>query len=291
MYHRTDLIYLYDGTFDGFLCCVFDAVTHRRFPVQVFREEDDEIPALLPLHHVATDAAQAARVRRSIPQKISPEALVLLKRAFLTCLPQKEVYMLRFVLKGYHAGGKLLHDLGDNDVHRLQGAVYHMEHEAHLLTGFVRFSDVGGALVAEIEPKNQVLPLVAGHFASRFSGERFMIFDRVHHCALLHDEAGLRLVTIQALQLPPPGREERQYRALWKQFFDTIAIEARRNPRCQRTLMPLRYRSVMTEHQAFDAKTMWEAARTTDIPREEKQICEQKNFPPPLRITCGEEQS
>lgn len=269
MYHRTDLVYVYDGTFDGFLCCVFDAVLHKRFPVQIFKEEDDEIPALLPLHTIATDEVKAKRVRRSIPEKISPEALALLKRAFLTCLPQKEVYMLRFVLKGYHAGAKLLHDLADNDVHALLGAVQHMGTEAHLLEGFVRFSDVGGALVAEIEPKNQVLPLIAGHFAGRFSGERFMIFDRTHRSALLHDEHGLRIVPARQVELPPAGHEEWQYRALWKRFFETIAIEARLNPRCQRTLMPLRYRGVMTEHQNFDAKTMWDAARNPGLPGEE----------------------
>ena len=75
MYHRTDLVYVYDGTFDGFLCCVFDAVLHKRFPVQIFKEEDDEIPALLPLHTIATDEVKAKRVRRSIPEKISPEIL------------------------------------------------------------------------------------------------------------------------------------------------------------------------------------------------------------------------
>ena len=194
----------------------------------------------------------------------------MLKRAFLTCLPQKEVHMLRFILKGYHAGEKLLHDLGDNDVHALLGAVQHMGTEAHLLMGFVRFSDVGGALVAEIEPKNQVLPLLAGHFAGRFSGERFMIFDRVHRSALLHDEGGLRIVPVQKMELPAAGREEWQYRALWKRFFETIAIEARHNPRCQRNLMPLRYRGVMTEHQSFDAKTTWEAARNPALPGEEQ---------------------
>lgn len=278
MYHWTDLVYVYDGTFDGFLCCVFDAVMHKRFPVQIFREDDDELPALLPLHHIETDEQQAARVRRSIPEKISPEALYLVKRAFLTCLPQKEVHMLRFVLKGYHAGPRLVHDLGDNDVHALLGAVQHMGTEAHLLQGFVRFSDVGGALVAEIEPKNQVLPLLAGHFAGRFSGERFMIFDRTHRSALLHDESGLRIVPAEKVELPAASCEEWQYRALWKQFFETIAIEARRNPRCQRNLMPLRYRGVMTEHQHFDAKTMWEAARNPGLPGEDNRYENRKTL-------------
>ena len=49
-----------------------------------------------------------------------------------------------------------------------------------------------------------------------------------------------------------PDEKEAQYRRLWKTFFDTIAIRERRNPRCQRSNMPLRYRSTMTEFQNED---------------------------------------
>ena len=34
---------------------------------------------------------------------------------------------------------------------------------------------------------------------------------------------------------------------LWKSFFHAIGIEQRRNPKCQRTMMPLWYRRNMTE--------------------------------------------
>ncbi|WP_334290823.1 DUF4130 domain-containing protein [Anaerostipes caccae] len=32
-----------------------------------------------------------------------------------------------------------------------------------------------------------------------------------------------------------------------KYFFETIGVEARKNPRCQKTMMPLWYRKHMTE--------------------------------------------
>lgn len=258
MYHRTDLIYLYDGTFDGFLCCVFDAVYHKRFPTEIYREDDEAIPALLPLHRVETEFDKARRVAHSIPEKIGREAQQLVRDAFLTALPQKEAVMLRFLLKGYHEGPDIVYRLGDDDVYALRQAVQHLGNEAHLLKGFIRFSDADGVLVAEIEPKNQVLPVLAEHFIARFSGERFLIYDRTHHSALIYDRERVRIIAVEKLELPPPGVEERAFRALWKQFYETIAIEARYNPRCQRTHMPLRYRGVMTEHQAFDARKEWE---------------------------------
>ena len=34
---------------------------------------------------------------------------------------------------------------------------------------------------------------------------------------------------------------------MWRNYFQTIAIEQRRNPKCQNTHLPKRYRHVMTE--------------------------------------------
>ena len=42
---------------------------------------------------------------------------------------------------------------------------------------------------------------------------------------------------------------EAAYQRLWRTFFDAAAIEARRNPACQRTHLPLKYRRYMTEFQ------------------------------------------
>lgn len=48
-------------------------------------------------------------------------------------------------------------------------------------------------------------------------------------------------------ELPEPCSDERQYQKLWKQYFETIAIRERTNPRCQKTLMPVRYWKHLTE--------------------------------------------
>ena len=45
----------------------------------------------------------------------------------------------------------------------------------------------------------------------------------------------------------PAGTEERAFRAMWRKYYQTIAIEGRLNPKCQSTHLPKRYRHVMTE--------------------------------------------
>ena len=115
------------------------------------------------------------------------------------------------------------------------------------MKGFVRFSELDGVLVGEIEPKNRVLPLLAPHFAARYSGERLALYDRTHHEIFLSDRGRWKLLPAEDFRMGPAGSGERACRAMWRRYYDTIAIEGRTNPKCQSTHLPKRYRHVMTE--------------------------------------------
>ncbi len=243
------LIYCYDGTFDGLLCCVFESYNSREIPTDILADTK-ELPFLLPVKHIATISDRARRVRRSIPQKLGAEAADFVRRAFLTCHAQKELLLLRFLRLGYEKGPVVLRMLTDDTVHALTEAVRHLGNEAHLLTGFVRFSEANGVLVSMIEPKNIVLPIIAPHFCSRYPNERFVLYDNTHSMALLHQSGAWEIADVDAFSMPDPDEEERKYRALWRLFYDTIEVEGRHNPRCRMGHMPKRYWRCMTEFMA-----------------------------------------
>ena len=140
-------------------------------------------------------------------------------------------------------------DLGDDRVDVLRRAVQHLEEEAHKYTGFVRFSDQGGVLVSEIQPKNRVLPLLRVHFTQRLNTEAFVIFDRTHREGLVHQGGRWAILPMEDFDSGPAEDQELYYRRLWRRFFQTIGIEGRTNPRCQNTHLPKRYRAMMTEFQ------------------------------------------
>ena len=117
----------------------------------------------------------ARRVYRSLSAKFGGAGQKLVARGFLTCLPDRELWLWRLIQKGYRQGVAVTRDLTDPVVDKVNKAVYHLEHEAHLYTGFVRFSDLEGVLVGEIEPKNRVLPLLRPHFCGRYPQERFVL--------------------------------------------------------------------------------------------------------------------
>ena len=131
----------------------------------------------------------------------------------------------------------------------MRKAVRHLEEEAHLLTGFVRFSELEGVLAGEISPKNRVLPLLRPHFCGRYPQEQFLLYDKTHREALIHAPGRWSILPMEEFQMGRAGTEELQYRRMWRKFYDTIAIEGRENPRCRMTHMPKRYWDNMTEFQ------------------------------------------
>ena len=243
---RTQVCYEYDGTFAGFLTCVFESYAHKEEPACFLGPEDGRY-TLWDTRRVETDEARAVRVWKGICRNISPAAGELVSRGFLTCLDQRELHIWRFVEYGFRRGSSVMADLGDERVDTLRRAVRHLGDEAHLYSGFVRFSDQYGVLISEIEPKNRVLPILKGHFSRRFNTEQFIIYDRTHREALVHRPGKCAIVPLDDFAPAPPGEEELTYRRLWRRFFRTIAIRERENPRCQNTNLPKRYRAMMTE--------------------------------------------
>ena len=245
-----DVVYLYDGSLAGFFNCVYESVYQHELPAAIMPEQEAQ-PSLMLEKWIDSDPDRAARVRASIPRKISPRALALVESVFLSCMEKKEIRTLRFLLLGYAHGGRVMQMLGHPDVAPLLAAARHLGGECHLLKGFIRFSDYGGMLAATITPKNFVLPRLAGHFIARYPHEDFTICDKTHGCALIYENRICRMVRIDELEFPPADETEERYRALWRQFYKTIAIEARHNPKCRMTHMPKRYWENMTEMREY----------------------------------------
>lgn len=262
----TGLVYRYDGSFQGLMCCVFHSVYRREIPTVIEPEEGSQ-ETFYPVRHIPTDEVQAARVIRSIPEKLGPDALSLVRLTYLSCLADREVAVLHFLQLGYKTGPQVTRMLTDDAVAPLWKASREVLNESHLLKGFARFSDRGGVLVAEIEPKNRVMTLLRAHFSQRLATESFLIYDRTHKEALLHSGGRSQIVPFSELHLPPAEAQERLFQALWKRFYDTVAIEGRYNPVCRRTHMPQRYWNTMTEFDRTIPDHMPEQDEECDVRR------------------------
>lgn len=245
-----DVIYRYDGSFEGFLCCVFDSYVNKELPA-AFQDEAHLAQTLFPVRWVGTDLRHAQRILASL-EKIDPWARELVVKGFLTCAEDREMILYRFIRALYDVGKPLLRQLSDDAVLPLLKAVRHLDGEVHLLKGFTRFSDFEGTLAGEIRPKNRVLPILRSHFCARMYHETFLLYDRPHREALVHQPGKWAILPLEDFRMAAPSAAEAQYRRLWKRFYDTIEIRERHNPKLRQTHMPKRYWDTMTEFQEED---------------------------------------
>lgn len=262
-----ETIYLYDGSFEGFLCCIFDSYANKEVLTAIVRDEDF-LPTLFKARTIETNTNHAQRVLIKL-HKTSPYGVKLLKKGFLASFDNKELFLYRLAIKMINDGPRFLLNLSDETLNPVYRAVRNLDGEVHLLRGFIRFSEFGGILGSEIKPKNRVLPILQSHFCSRYQNEKFFIYDRTNKEALFYANGIARIIPLADFQMAQPDEKEAHYRLLWKRFYDTIAIKERENPKLRQSNMPKRYWGTMTEFQSdsfFIPQNTSAIALTPDAP-------------------------
>lgn len=181
---RSDVTYVYDGSFEGLLTAVFESFENRELPCSIVAE-DEFVPTLFACKTVDTDPQKADRVRRGL-KNVSADVWNAVRLGYLTCVEDRGTLINDFVHMAMHYGAGVMRMLADDTVSRLTKAVRALKQESHKYTGFVRFSiSEDNTLTSIIEPKNSVLPLLAPHFCDRYPNESFLIYDKTHSQALV----------------------------------------------------------------------------------------------------------
>jgi len=245
---RSDIAYLYDGSFEGLLCCVYESYYQRELPSLIFSHSQVQA-TLFPVKEIETDLFSAEKVENSITASISGEALRLVRLCYYSCEDNREIVILNFLRLGYKIGASVTNMLANDIVRKVTDIARTVSRESYFYREFLRFSDYNGALVAIIEPKNFVLPMIVNHYCDRLPSEQFLIFDETNKYALVYQNGESAIIPLDNLELPEACEKEEKYRALWKQFYNTIAIEGRINLKRRMGNMPKRYWKHLTEFQ------------------------------------------
>ena len=244
--YPVDTVYLYDGSPAGFYCCMHESVYEKEMPLAVHRQDASQ-RTMLPTKTIHTNEEKAQRVRTAVSEKISLRIQQLVDTVFFSCLPEKEIALMNFLHTAFKTGPAFIDMLAHHEVSPLLKAEKHLLGERHLLTGFIRFVEDEGTLVSTISPKNYILPFISGHFAERFHNERFIIYDKTHKAGLFHKDGELQIIPLSDVEFGRVSEKEAMLQALWRRFYDTIAIQSRINPKCRMSHMPKRYWENMTE--------------------------------------------
>lgn len=257
---KTKRILVCDGTVDGIFTAIYQAYDMRygHENIKIAEKSDESSYLNLELFaeyiEVETDYKLSAKVAISVQNKISREAYEYVVRAALSDVKGRSDVIYRFLILGFHIGKQVLSYLSNDIVNQIFVMNRNVGNEAHHLTGFLRFKEVGdGLLLSIIKPKNHIVSLLAPHFADRLNNENFIIYDERRKIAVLHEKnsepilMNLKEEFIKALDQVKAKQEE--YETLWKTFYRSVSIKERENDALQRNNLPLRFRGNMTEFQ------------------------------------------
>ncbi len=254
----------YDGSFPGFLCACAE-VLNARDPIPRPVREIQTQSLFEDRIIVRRDDARAAALWERLSRKIPQEPMDALYDAFLSELPGIDAAIAAVMRRMWHAGACRSLDLSDPEALAVEKAANRAREEGHRFCGLVRFSELSdGSSYSAIEPSCNILQLIGDHFSSRFSPMRFAIHDTIRHRAILH-EPGRSWDIIEGFELDlttgttAPDRilekhlagREREIRSMWARYFETIAIESRKNPRLQTSKVPRKYRAHLVEFQGY----------------------------------------
>ena len=237
---------VFDGSFDGFLCVVYEVYYKKITPVCIQTEAQITL-ADNPVS-VNTDLSRAERVFSAIKEKISRDAATRVYYAFLSYEPERFMAILQYIRLGFSVGHMVDSHLHEDCVSFVRKMASHAGKEAHLLLGFCRFAQTKqGVLYCQITPKNDVLALVANHFSRRLMNETWMIHDKNRDQAAVYDGNGFIITQVPKDANIDYADGEEEVQEKWVAFFNSIAIESRTNKNLQRQMLPLYFRKNMTE--------------------------------------------
>lgn len=242
------MVWLYDGSFEGFLTALHRTYTLKTMPEKLTKD----ISALTLLDEsetIATDSEIAETVSKKIATHFPRKIQERLFHIFLCDDMPFERDLLLYLRLGFKEVS-LLDDLSHPIVFSVEQYQKRVLSTVHKMYAFTRFEMIeDGMLYAKIAPPRNVLPLIGRHFVKRLRSERFIIHDIQRGWINVWDGTSLQIHEVLRVDAPTLHEEEQKYQNLWRTFFDTATIESRENYKVQRNFVPLLYREFMTEFQ------------------------------------------
>lgn len=242
--------YLYDGSFDGLLTVWFCA--YRDTEVLKICRQSDYQPDLLsqPLY-IETQTDKAARITRSVYERLSADTMRNLYILYLSELPDCDLLGLQYLHLCYESGASINRAKHHPIIRRVDDIRQKVLKEYDHMRGFLRFQKLNnGVYYGRFAPDHNQLPLLMPHFQKRFSDQQMLIYDKKRSCAALFNDAESVMIPFTAKQSQQllDSCEDTCY-LLFRQYFQSITITERSNLRLQAQYLPHRYRTYMPETQ------------------------------------------
>ncbi|MFZ4861340.1 TIGR03915 family putative DNA repair protein [Sphingobacterium sp. Mn56C] len=253
------MIYSFDGSYDGLLTSVFTAFERKQFTLQLLTTDDFQETLFEKPLTIHSDRQKADRVLSGLQKKLPKNAVADFWKAYLSEDPKIYSIILKIMIHVFKGNTDILSNYGDEDVLYFHQTLKKVSRERHRVKAFVRFQkSEDGMYTAIMEPDFNVLPLVADFFRKRYADQRWLIYDNKRKYGLYYDlqqvtEVELTATENSALQNLQTqihlDSNDSRYARMWKGYFDSTNIAARKNMKLHLQHVPRRYWKYLPEKQ------------------------------------------
>ena len=242
--NNQEITLLYDGSYEGLLTAIFVAFdTYKNAHITDISPITGTQNTLFGDYiNIETDETKFERVQNGILDKLGMEVLETVYEAYLSEMDKCGLYILEYLQFAFQVGNQVNLHFAEERVTRVLDLKRKVGFEIVRLAGFVRFKDIGyGVLYARICPTYNVVAMLMQFFIDRLPGQRVIIYDEKRNIYAVYDGDDFCLtdhIPFAANEMPDVNAD---YEALWKVFFNSIAIEERKSRKRQMALMPKKY--------------------------------------------------
>lgn len=197
---------------------------------------------------VETDLTLSRKVRAGIIKKIGGDGYRDIASAYLSCNPDKENILLDYLSLVFKYGRGAFTMYAHPYAIAFNDMLRKVTGEAHRFKGFLRFQELeNGVFYSYFSGDNDVLELLIPHFTARFNSQKFVIHDIGRGKLACWDGDNLTLMPAPDTVNVVLSENEILFSSLWKEYFNNVNIESRKNTRQQNHFLPKKYRWFMNE--------------------------------------------
>ena len=253
------MIYLFDSTLGGFLTTVFTAFERKEWKVRLQSSTSCNTNMFEEIRQIETETEKAKRVFVKLKTIVGNNVAQSFLKIILSEDSLATQYAFEIVVEIFKGNVDILENYGDPRVLYFCQTLTKVSRERHRMQAFIRFEKSSdGLFFCLIAPDFNVLPLIIHFFKKRYADQPWLIYDEKRNYGMHYD-----LHTITEVQLNAPDQqsliapeniiaidvEELKYQQLWKSYFKSTNIPARKNMKLHLRHVPKRYWRYLTEKQ------------------------------------------
>ena len=239
---------IYDGTFEGLLTAVFEIYERKLIHVKILKGEWRNTALFEDVIKVITDQTKARRVLKGLKERLSTEGVQRVYVAHFSEMDNCEQPLIGYIRHAFDSDQNIEEDYGNRFVLKLSEIVQMVRRERHRMEAFVRFQKLSdGTFYATVDPDFNVLPLLIKHFKDRYADQKWIIYDLRRKYGICYDLNTVEYMEIDFSRSNQGGKasihceDEGIYQHLWKNYFNSVNIPARKNMKLHLRHIPHRY--------------------------------------------------